>query len=79
MTYQSDHPLRSPPGCDLIDAICISADQRERMQAAQPGMLIQAMAMMMQQQKQMLQVLTALVARMVDENKAPEASREDKP
>jgi len=63
MTWQTDRLLRPPPGIDLIDEICISADQRERMQAAQPDktqQMMQAMAMMMQQQTQMLALLAQL-------------------
>ena len=66
MTWQPESPLRPPPGIDLIDAICISADQRERAQAQAPDttqQMLRAMTMMMQMQAQMMQALTALVMR----------------
>jgi hypothetical protein len=69
MTWQTERPLRPPPGVHLIDAICISADRRERQQAAQPEMLQQMMAMLAKMQAQQLQILAALVARMDDKPK----------
>ena len=72
MTWQSDHPLRPPPGIDLIDAICISADLRERQQAQAPDMMQQMMAVMtkqMEMQSQILASLAAVVARMDDKKK----------
>jgi hypothetical protein len=60
-------PLGPPPGSELIDKICIAADQRERQQAAQPDMMAQMMAVMLKQsemQSQMLAALVALLARM---------------
>jgi hypothetical protein len=59
--------MRPPPGIDLVDKICLAADQRERAQAQAPDMMMQmAQAMMAMQttQTQMLQALVALVARM---------------
>ena len=70
-------PLGPPPGSELIDKICIAADQRERQQAAQPDMMAQMMAVMLKQsemQSQMLTALVALVARMEDKPK-PEAPK----
>jgi hypothetical protein len=72
MTWQADRPLRPPPGIDLIDAICISADQRERQQAAAPERMEQMMAVMtkqMEMQSQILASLAAVVARMDDKKK----------
>ena len=54
-------PLQPPPGINLIDAICVAADQRERQQAQAPDMLAQAMTMMMQQQSTMLALLAQIV------------------
>jgi hypothetical protein len=67
MTWQTEHPLQPPPGIALVDAICISADQRERQQAQAPDMMQQMMAVMtkqMEMQSQILAALAAVVARM---------------
>jgi hypothetical protein len=77
MTWQTEHPLRPPPGIDLIDKICISADQRERRQAQAPDVMQQMMTVMTKQtqmQSQILQALVALVARM-EGQKQPEAKK----
>jgi hypothetical protein len=63
----SERPLQPPPGIALVDAICISADQRERAQAAAPDMMAQmAQAMMTMQntQNMMMQALAALMLRL---------------
>jgi len=71
----TERPLGPPPGINLIDAICISADRRERAQAQAPDMMAQmaqAMAMMQTTQTQILQVLAALVSRMEDQKSKAE-------
>jgi hypothetical protein len=76
-TSGNTRPLQPPPGINLIDAICVAADQRERQQAAQPDMMAQmaqAMMTMQQMQTQMLQALTALVLRMEDKPKPKQAA-----
>jgi hypothetical protein len=65
-------PLGPMPGIDLVDRICIAADQRERAQAAQATDFTQMMAVMtkqMEMHSQMLTALVALVARMDDKAK----------
>jgi hypothetical protein len=62
MTWQNEHPLQPPPGIALVDAICISADQRERQQAAAPDMMAQMMAVVIKQVEMQAQILTALAA-----------------
>jgi hypothetical protein len=74
--WQAEHPLQPQPGIDLIDRMCINADQRERQQAAAPDTMMQMMtacATMMQMQTQTLAALAALVSRMEDQKpkKAP--------
>jgi hypothetical protein len=56
--------MKPPPGIELIDRICIAADQRERQQAAAPGtmaQMMQAMTMMLQQQSTMIALLAQIV------------------
>jgi hypothetical protein len=66
--WQAERGLGPQPGINLIDAMCINADQRERAQAQQPDFT--AMLMTMQQtQTQMMQVLAALVLRLEDKKK----------
>ena len=74
--WQAERPLQPQPGIDLIDRMCINADQRERQQAAAPDTMTQMMACcttMMQMQTQTLAALAALVSRMEDQKpkKAP--------
>jgi hypothetical protein len=60
----TEHPLQPPPGINLVDAICISADRRERQQAQAPDMMMQmtqAMMTMMQQQSTMIALLAQIV------------------
>jgi hypothetical protein len=69
--WQHEVELGPAPGIDLIDAMCINADQRERQQA-QPTELtqmMQAMAAMQTTQTQMVTALAALVLRMEDKPK----------
>ena len=70
--WQAERPLQPQPGIDLIDRMCINADQRERAQAQRPDFM-QAAMMMMQMQTQTLAALAALVSRMEDQKpkKAP--------
>jgi hypothetical protein len=61
--WQSERGLGPQPGIDLIDRMCIAADQRERAQAQQPDFA--AMLMTMQQtQNLMMQALAALMLRL---------------
>jgi hypothetical protein len=60
MTWQTDRPLQPPPGIDLVDKICLAADQRERQQAQAPDRMEQMMAAcatMMQQQSAIIALL----------------------
>jgi hypothetical protein len=77
--WQAERGLGPQPGINLIDRMCINADQRERAQAQQPD-LTQAVLTMMQMQSQTLAVLTALLSRMEDQKpkKAP-ASKDKQP
>jgi len=81
MTWQTERPLRPPPGIDLIDKICVAADQRERQQAQAPDMMVQmtqAMAQMTQQQTQIIAALAALVSRMQDHTPKKVSAPKDK-
>jgi len=83
-TGNRETPIASPPGINLVDAICVAADQREWAQAAAPDMMAQmaqVMTMVMQQQSQMLQALALLVLRDDDDKpkrkpKSPSAEGE---
>jgi hypothetical protein len=70
-------PLGPQPGIDLIDRMCINADQRERAQGQQPN-LMQAVMTMMQMQTQTLAALAALVSRMEDQKPKKAPAPEDK-
>jgi hypothetical protein len=74
MTWQTDRPLQPPPGIDLVDKICLAADQRERQQAMRPDFMESAM-MMLQIQSQQIAALAALVMR----NDNPKAKPKPKP
>src|SRR6516165_5277434 len=55
--WQNERPLGTQPGIDLIDRMCINADQRERQQAQQPAdseRMMEIMVTMMQMQSQTL-------------------------
>ena len=60
--WQNERPLGAQPGVDLIDRMCINADQRERQQAMRPDFTEAAM-MMLQLQSQQIAALAALVMR----------------
>jgi hypothetical protein len=63
---QVERPLQPPPGVDLIDRICLAADQRERRQAQAPDRMEQmmaALAQMMEMQTRTLQALATVVMR----------------
>jgi hypothetical protein len=69
--------LQPPPGVDLIDRMCIAADQRERQQARAPDRTEQmtaACTLMLQQQTQIIAALAELVMR--KEAKAKRKSRQ---
>jgi hypothetical protein len=59
---QAAIPIQPPPGVELIDKICIAADQRERAQAAQGTDFTQLMTVMTKQMEMQSQMLTALAA-----------------
>jgi hypothetical protein len=78
--WQAERPLQPQPGIDLIDRMCINADQRERQQAAAPDTMTQMMAActtMMQMQSQTIQALTALVLGEDDKPKAKPKGAKD--
>ena len=75
--WQAERPLQPQPGIDLIDRMCINADQRERAQAQRPDFM-QAAMMMMQMQTQTLAALAALVSRMEDQKPKKASARKDK-
>jgi hypothetical protein len=77
MTWQTDRPLRPPPGIDLIDAICISADHRERQQAMRPDSerMMEMMVQMMQLQSQTLQAVAAAILRYDKPKAKPKQSK----
>jgi len=63
--WQAERPLGPQPGINVIDAMCISADQRERAQAQAPDMMMQmaqALMMMQQMQTSTLAILAQIVA-----------------
>jgi hypothetical protein len=62
MTWQTERPLQPPPGIDLVDRICIAADQRERAQAQQPD-LMQFMIKMTEQQTKILALLAQILTK----------------
>jgi hypothetical protein len=66
MTWQSDRPLQPPPGIDLVDKICLAADQRERQQAQPPDFMEAAMQMLTMQSQQ----IAALAALVLKDDKA---------
>ena len=73
--------MKPPPGVDLIDKMCIAADQRERQQAQRPDSerMMEIMVKMMEMQSQTLQAVAAAILR-DDKGKAkpkskPEAKR----
>jgi hypothetical protein len=75
--WQAEHGLGPQPGINLIDRMCINADQRERAQAQRPD-LMQVMMMMTQQQNQIIAALAALVARMEDQTPKKVSAPKDK-
>ena len=60
--WQNERPLGTQPGIDLIDRMCINADQRERQQAQRPDFMEVAMQMLTVQSQQ-IAALAALVMR----------------
>jgi hypothetical protein len=60
--WQNERPLGTQPGIDLIDRMCINADQRERQQAQRPDFMEVAMQMLTVQSQQ-IATLAALVMR----------------
>jgi hypothetical protein len=79
--WQAERPLQPQPGIDLIDRMCINADQRERQQAAAPDTMTQMMtvcATMMQMQTQTLAAVAALVSRMEDQKPKKARAPKDK-
>ena len=66
--WQRPVELGPQPGIDLIDRMCINADQRERAQAMRPDFMETAM-MMLQIQSQQIAALAALVLRLEDQEK----------
>jgi hypothetical protein len=67
--WQAERGLQPQPGIDLIDRICINADQRERAQAQQPDL----MQVLLQQQEQQTKIL-ALLAQILTNKEAAKAS-----
>ena len=57
--------MKPPPGVDLIDRMCIAADQRERQQAMRPDSerMMEIMVKMMEMQSQTLQAVAAAILR----------------
>jgi hypothetical protein len=64
--------VKPPPGVDLIDRMCIAADQRERQQAMRPDSerMMEIMVRMMAMQSQTLQAVAA--ATLCDDKGKPE-------
>jgi len=75
--WQAERRLGPQPGIDLIDRMCINADQRERQQAQQPDVM-QFMMTMQRQQTQILAALAALVARTEDQKPKKASESKDK-
>jgi len=58
--WQAERPLQPQPGIDLIDRMCVTADQRERQQAQAPDTMTQMVAActaMLQMQTQTIALL----------------------
>jgi hypothetical protein len=66
-------PLGPVPGINLVDQICLAADQRERQQAAQATDFTQMMAVMIKQMETQSQILAALAALVLQPKRKPKS------
>jgi hypothetical protein len=65
MTWQTERPLRPPAGIDLVDKICVAADQRERRQAAAPDVMQQMLQSSMMTQQLMAKLIDILANKLL--------------